>query len=67
MLSDDSLTYFVRILDYKVTDELSPLDMQRQAIASIIINRRKVELLDRMQADLMAEAEKGRHIEKFNK
>ena len=67
VLSDDSLTYFVRILDYKVTDELSPLDMQRQAIASIIINRRKVELLDKMQSDLMAEAEKGKHIEKFNK
>lgn len=63
VLSDDSLTYFVRILDYKVTDELSPLDMQKQAISSIIVNRRKVELLDKMQSDLMAEAEKGNHIE----
>lgn len=63
VLSDDSLAYFVRILDYKVTDELSPLDMQRQAIKSIIVNRRKVELLDKMQSDLMAEAEKGNHIE----
>ena len=67
VLSDDSLTYFVRILDYKVTDELSPLEMQKPAIRSIIVNRRKVELLDKMQADLMAEAEKGNHIEIFVK
>ena len=65
MLSDDSLTYFVRILNYKVTDDISPLELQGQAIRSIIINHRKVEVLDKLQSDLMAEAEKGGHVERM--
>ena len=62
VLKDDSLTYYVRILDYRVTDELSPIDLQKQAIHSIIVNHRKVELLAKMQADLMQEAEKDGNI-----
>ena len=62
VLSDDSLTYFVRILDYKVSDDISPIDLQKQAIRSIIVNRRKVDLLAKMQADLMAEAEKADEV-----
>ena len=58
ILSDDSLTYFVRIINYRVSDETSPLELEKESIRSIIINHRKVELLDRMQADLMAEAER---------
>ena len=65
VLSDDSLTYFVRILNYKVTDDISPLELQGQAIRSIIINHRKVEVLDKLQSDLMAEAEKGGHVERM--
>lgn len=64
VLTDDSLSYFVRILNYKVSDDISPLDLEREAIRSIILNHRKVELLDKMQDDLMDEAEKGGHISK---
>lgn len=62
VLSDDSLTYFVRIINYRVADDISPLDMEKQSIRSIIINHRKVELLAKMQADLMAEAERAGEI-----
>ena len=64
VLTDDSLTYFVRILNYRVSDETSPLELERESIRSIILNHRKVELLAKMQSDLMAEAERGGHIEK---
>mgnify|MGYP006916052187 FL=1 len=62
VLTDDSLTYFVRILDYKVSDDISPLELQKQSIRSIIVNRRKVELLGKMQSDLIDEAERGGNI-----
>jgi hypothetical protein len=39
--------------------------MQKQAISSIIVNRRKVELLTKMQADLMAEAEKADEVKVY--
>ena len=64
VLTDDSLSYFARIIDYKVTDEVAPLEMQQQAIRAIILNHRKVDILTKMQTDLMAEAEKGGHIKK---
>ena len=62
VFSDDSTSYFARIVDYKVTDEVAPLEMQQSAIRAIILNHRKVDILSKMQADLMAEAEKGGHI-----
>jgi len=66
VLSDDSLTYYVRIIDYKVSDDVAPLEVQQQAIKAIIINLRKVDLLNKMQSDLLKEAEEGGHIEKIN-
>ena len=65
-LHDDSLSYYVRILDYKVSDDLAPLELQRENIKAIIINHRKTELLARLQDDLMKEAEKGGHISLYN-
>ena len=65
VFSDDSLSYFARIIDYKVTDDVAPLETQRQAIRAIILNHRKVDIISKMQTDLMAEAEEGGHIEKI--
>lgn len=56
-LSDDSLFYAARILDYKVSDEQSPLELQRDNIRAIIINRRTIEILGRLYNDLLKEAE----------
>ncbi len=64
-LTDDSLFYAARILDYKVTDEISPLDLQRDNIRAILLNRRKVELLEKLHSDLLREAESGGHVKRF--
>ena len=55
--SDDSLFYAARILDYRVTDELSPLEVQRDNIRVIILNLRKIDILNKLQTDLLKEAE----------
>ena len=64
VISDDSLTYYVRILDYKMSDEVSPLELQHDNIEAIILNHRKVEILSNLQADLLAEAEKSGQIKR---
>lgn len=64
VLADDSLRWYVRILDYKVTDEVSPFELQRDNIRAIILNHRKLEILDKLQSDLMSEAENGGHVER---
>lgn len=62
--SDDSLFYAARILDYRVTDEISPLDFQRDNIRAIILNHRKIDILNKLQSDLLEEAEKDGEVER---
>lgn len=64
VLADDSVRWYVRILDYKVTDDVSPFELQRDNIRAIILNHRKLEILDKLQADLVREAERGGHVER---
>ena len=64
-LSDDSLFYAARILDYKVTDEISPLEIQRDNIRVIILNHRKIDILNKLQSDLLKEAEDGGYVERM--
>lgn len=63
--SDDSLFYAARILDYKVTDEVSPLVIQRDNIKAIILNHRKIDILNKLQSDLLKEAEEGGNVERM--
>lgn len=57
VLKDDSLTYVVRIVDYKVTDDVAPLETQVDNIRAILLNHRKIEILDKLHADLLKDAE----------
>lgn len=62
---DDSLFYAARILDYKVSDELSPLEMQQENIRAIILNHRKIDILNKLQSDLLKDAEDGGNVERM--
>lgn len=64
-LSDNDFTYLVRILDYKVSDETAPLELQTDNIRSIILNHRKLEILNRLQSDLLNEAEKSDNVKRY--
>lgn len=64
VLSDDSLTWYVRILDYKISDEIAPIELQKENIRAIILNHRKLDILSRLQADLLKEAQDGGHIKR---
>lgn len=63
-LSDDSLFYAARILDYKVSDETSPIEFQRDNIRAIILNHRKIDILNKLRSDLLKEAEEGGHVKR---
>lgn len=62
---DDSLCYVARILAYRVTDEISPLELQRDNIRAIILNHRKIDILNKLHADLLKEAEDGGHVKRI--
>ena len=55
-IKDDAFQYFVKLLDYSVKDEVSPLSFERENIKSIILNRRKIELINKMHNQLFEDA-----------
>lgn len=62
----DSLTaYYVAISAYKSKESISPLNFEIRNIKAIILNKRKAEMLSRMENDLINEALKGNNYEIF--
>lgn len=56
VVADSVNTYFVHILDHRAQDSIAPLELVRQDIRAILLNRRKLELLERMREDLYQQA-----------
>lgn len=54
----DTCTYLVRFNDYLLEESVSPLEMECDNIRSIILMKRKKELLDQMKFDLYEKAAK---------
>ena len=54
--ADDNSIYFLKLLDYKISDEISPLEFIRDDIENIIINKRKVALKKELQETIYKEA-----------
>ena len=65
--SDNDNTYIAKILESKVTDDISPIEFEYQNIKSIILNQRKVEIVGQMRANLLKKAEADKEIEIFKK
>ncbi|MGB0391068.1 MAG: hypothetical protein ACPGVC_03945 [Salibacteraceae bacterium] len=64
-LYDNGMYYLVRIVDYKLKDSVSPLSMEYNNIKRIILNNRKLELLEKLSSDIYQDAKKENQIELF--
>lgn len=56
-LKDSLYTYMLRINNYKIEDSVSPLAFEYDNIRSLIINIRKMQLIDKMEEDVFKEAQ----------
>ena len=54
--SDSLYLYVVRIIDCKMKESLSPLSFETENIRNIIINRRKLELINQMEQEVFQKA-----------
>jgi len=63
--SDSTGISLVRLFGYKITSERAPIEVERDNIKTIIINRRRVDFIARMRQDLRREAEENGKIERF--
>lgn len=51
-VEDQNGTYFVDIFDHRLKDSTSPIDLVEPQIRAIIINQRKLKLVERMREEL---------------
>jgi len=55
-IEDEQYLYFLVIKDYRLKDSVSPLELEKTRIKSIILNKRKLELTKSMRKDLYQDA-----------
>lgn len=61
-VADSTHTYYLNIRGFMTRNSQSPLSFEKENIRSIIINKRKLELVDRMHDDLYNEAVENNSI-----
>ncbi|GHU85546.1 hypothetical protein FACS1894153_0960 [Bacteroidia bacterium] len=55
--------YYVHLYDYKLAENISPISFQEDAIKNIIINNRKVKLIEKIYNDMMVEGQQHNNYE----
>lgn len=65
--TDKEYAYVAKIIESKVTDDISPIDFEYQNIKNIILNKRKVDIISKMRANLIKKAEADNEIEIYSK
>lgn len=66
-LADSSFVYFLRIKGYKIKNSVSPLSFEKDNIKNIIINKRKLQLIDEMKREVYNKALDNKDFEIFVK
>ncbi len=64
-LQDSLFSYLVLIKSFKTKESVSPLSFEVDNIKSIILNKRKLELVSRMQEDIFQDALKKKNFELY--
>ena len=57
--SDEDYTYFLKILEYRFPDEISPLESVKDDIRNIIISKRKVSLKNDLEDKIFEQARRN--------
>jgi hypothetical protein len=64
--SDPESMYFLKVDEYKISDNVSPLEFVKEEIKNIILNKRKVELAKKLEDDVYETAAKRKDFEVYN-
>lgn len=58
-----SFRYLVRFFDYKLKGDASPLALEEERIEELILNKRKLDLINQMRLDILKEARANNNIQ----
>ena len=62
---DSDFLYFIRVNEYKLAEEVAPLEFARERIIKNIINRRKLEVLNAMEERIYQSAKENNGFELY--
>lgn len=62
-VADSLSVYFLKIKGYKIKNSPSPLSFEKENIRNIIINKRKLKLIDEMKNNVYQEAKDNKNFE----
>ncbi len=65
--TDNEFLYFLKIENYKISDNVSPVEFVKEDIKNIILNKRKVELARKLEEEVYENATKRKEFEVFEK
>jgi hypothetical protein len=51
-IEDDNYLYYLKVVEYRISDNVSPLEFVRDEITNIILNKRKVELAKKLEDEV---------------
>lgn len=63
--SDDAYLYFLKVRQYRISDNVSPLEFVRDDIRNIILNKRKVELAKKLENEVYKQATDEKEFEVY--
>lgn len=64
--NDQNFEYFLYINEYKIADQISPLEFVRDDIEEIIVNKRKIALANQLETDIYSEAQTNNDFEIYS-
>jgi len=62
-IEDSSYVYIVKFKDFKIKDELSPITYEKENIQNIILNKRKMDLIEKLNKESLTKAKSEGLIE----
>lgn len=67
IIEDTLFFYFINFIDYKMENENSPLSFEKDNIKNMIINKRKIKMLNQLKKDLFEQASINKDFEIYDK
>lgn len=65
VVTSDNGAWFIEVIEYRAQNSISPLDMVRSDIRAILLNQRKLQLIEDMRASVYAQAIENKDVERF--
>lgn len=66
VIKGDQGLWFLEVLDSRAQNSVSPLEMVRSDIRAILLNQRKIQLIEDMRTALYAQAKENKDVERFD-